>query len=244
MTEYSRNDPKRGHSRIDVVRRPDGYLLQVDGKAALTPRRAELVAPTHALAREISQELRIMREACADAASPYTRLALTVHDLGTDESEAWRAEILAYLRSDLLCFRAASPAELARREEAAWGPVLAWAEKEFGARIAVAVGIERVDQSEDLIRNVGKALEETDIWRLAAVKMATNVTGSALLALALLRRAFPVATLFSASQVDERFQAELWGADPAALARTASLEAEFRVAAPVLACLETEAATN
>ena len=48
--------------------------------------------------------------------------------------------------------------------------------------------------------------------------------------------------IFAASRLDERFQAEKWGADAEALARERRIEADFAVAARYLVLLGTEAA--
>ena len=57
------------------------------------------------------------------------------------------ADIVAYAGSDLLCYRAAAPEPLARRQRAAWDPVLAWAEAELGARFALGEGVMPVAQT-------------------------------------------------------------------------------------------------
>ena len=42
--------------------------------------------------------------------------------------------IAAYGETDLLCYRAERPAELAQRQAAAWDPLLDWVAERHGAR--------------------------------------------------------------------------------------------------------------
>jgi chaperone required for assembly of F1-ATPase len=74
---------------------------------------------------------------------------------------------------------------------------------------------------------VRKALSEQSPETLFALRLATAITGSAVLALALWRRAFPPGEIFEASRIDERFQEERWGVDDEAKAREDRMRAEF-----------------
>jgi chaperone required for assembly of F1-ATPase len=66
-----------------------------------------------------------------------------------------------------------------------------------------------------------------DPWRLIGARRATELTGSAILGLAVEAGAFPAADVFSAARLDERFQGEKWGEDEEALARERRIEGEF-----------------
>ena len=63
------------------------------------------------------------------------RLATTVVDLMPARREDAIAEAAGYAATDLLCYRAAGPAELVARQAATWQPWLDWAERRFDARL-------------------------------------------------------------------------------------------------------------
>ena len=65
----------------------------------------------------------------------------------------------------------------------------------------------------------------------------TTLTGSALIALALMHGAMSAEAAWAAAHVDEDWNLEQWGRDEAALARRAFHEAEMRAAATVLEAL-------
>src|ERR1043166_5931792 len=80
-----------------------------------------------------------------------------------------------------------------------------------------------------------RAAIPTDPWRLGAVHVITTLTGSALLALALLRGHLTADEAWAAAHVDEDWNMEQWGRDEIALARRAARRAELNAAATVLA---------
>jgi chaperone required for assembly of F1-ATPase len=76
-----------------------------------------------------------------------------------------------------------------------------------------------------------------DPWRIAALHLVTTITGSALLALALMRGVRDAAQVWAAANVDEDWNFETWGGDEQALRRRALAERDFLTAAEVLRVL-------
>ena len=98
-----------------------------------------------------------------------------------------RTEILN-TGSDLLCYRAEAPEELAERQRLAFDPILAWAAETLGARFNLAAGIMHVGQPPQSIEAIRSAIEDfDDPVALAALSAMTTLSGSALLALAVAR---------------------------------------------------------
>ena len=79
-----------------------------------------------------------------------------------------------------------------------------------------------------------------DPWRLGAFHAVTTLTGSALLALALLHGRLTAEEAWQAAHVDEDWNMEFWGRDELALERRAARFAEMQAAATVLAELRDE----
>ena len=127
--------------------------------------------------------------------------------------------------------RAGEPASLVEAQAAAWGPVLAWARAALGAGFVLAEGIVAVDQPAESLDAAATALSDLDPLRLAAVHVVTTLTGSALIALAVLRGALTPEDAW----VDEDWQMEQWGRDAMALSRRAARWREMQAAALILA---------
>ncbi len=224
---------KRFYRDASVAEDADGFAVLLDGKPMRTPARRPLAAPTRALAEAIAAEWRAQEEVVDPARMPLTRLANAIIDGVAAAPEAVAEEIAHYLGTDLLFYRADQPAGLVARQAQHWDPVLAWAHEALGARFLLAEGVMHVAQPENALARA-RAVIPADAWRLGAAQVVTALTGSALLALALLHGRVTAGEAWAAAHVDEDWQAEQWGVDPLARARRDFRWAEMQAAAAVL----------
>lgn len=231
---------KKFYRQASVERTTDGYEIFLDGRAAKTPGRANLALPTEALAKAVAEEWNTPSDELEPAAMLLTQLSMSVIDLAGRDRQQWANEVLNYLRSDLLCYRADEPAELVERQASAWDPLLNWARESLGAPLRVTTGIIAVEQPSETIDLTARRLDTMNDWMLAGLAGATQVSGSAVIAMALAADAFPADDLFRAARLDEHFQAERWGTDAEAAAREARLKAAFMAVGRWLRLLEAE----
>ena len=150
-----------------------------------------------------------------------------------DRVEAVADDVAKYLGSDLLFYRAGHPEALVAREAALWDPVLFWAADTLGAHFILAEGIVHVRQPDSAIAAMRKAFP-ADPWSIAALHVVTTLTGSALLALALMHGVLDPDQVWAAAHVDEDWNIEQWGVDEEVAARRAARLVDFRAAAGIL----------
>jgi chaperone required for assembly of F1-ATPase len=226
--------PKRFYSAARMDAEEGGFTLRLDGRVARTPARNVLAVRSPSLADAIAAEWSGQGEQIDPATMPVTRLANSAIDGVAPRLVEVRAEILAYAKTDLLCYRAGEPEGLVQRQHAAWDPLLGWAEERFG-RFVMAEGFVHVAQPETTIAALGRAIEAfDDPFRLAGLALATTLTGSALIALALSENAADAETAWSAAHVDEDWNISQWGEDAEAAARRAQRFVDFQAAALAL----------
>ncbi len=212
------------------------HAIRLDGKRVRTPSRRALAAPVPELARALADEWAAQGEYIEPGKMPLTRLANTIIDgVGAAQDEV-AAEIRKYLASDLVFYRAESPPLLRDRQAQHWDPILAWAQQALGADFVLGTGVVHVAQPAAALNAAGAALPR-DPWRLGALHAATTLTGSALIALALMRGAVTTEAAWQAAHVDEDWNMEQWGRDEIALKRRGFRFAEFAAAALVLQTL-------
>ncbi len=226
--------PKRFYKTATVEGADGAYRILLDGRRIKTPGKRVLAVPTKSLAEAIAAEWEAQGERVDPSTMPLTRIANTVIDAVAGETEKVAADIRAFAASDLLCYRAPSNEELARRQRAAWDPVLAWARSELGTRFVLAEGVMPVAQPDETLARIAAELAPLDPYRLAALHIMTTLTGSALLALALARGRLTLEEAWAAAHVDEDWQIEQWGADSEAEARRRHRLAEFEAASRLL----------
>ncbi len=223
---------KRFYKDVTVA---DDLSIHLDGKAVLTPGKRSLALPTQQLAEAIAREWREQGDDIAPATMPLTKLANTAIDRSTAFREHIMAELIGFARNDLLYYRVSEPAELVMRQQMAWDPLLDWIHQTTGARLATTKGVTHIAQDDTAIAALSRSLHTLDAWTLTGMHAATTITGSLILALALLERRLSHVEAFAASRIDETFQAEKWGLDAEAEARARRLAAELETAAQFMA---------
>lgn len=227
--------PKKFFKEATAGESDDGWRLLLDGRPAKTPGRNPLAFPSKALASAVAAEWDGLGEFIEPLRMPITRIANAIIDGVVPDPAPVAAEIVRYASSDLLCYRADGPRTLVQRQTAAWDPVLAWARDELGARLILSEGVMFVTQPQTALDAIAAALPAADGWRIGATHVVTTLTGSALLALALLHRRLETEEVWAAAHVDEDFQVSQWGEDAEAAERRAARRREFDAAATVLA---------
>ena len=228
--------PRRFYQQAGVEETEGGFRVVLDGGPVRTPARGFLIAPSRRLAEAVAAEWSAQGETVDPATMPLTRLANSIIDGVAAAPAPVAADVEKYLGSDLLFYRADGPQRLVERQARLWDPVLDWAREALGARFILAQGVVHAAQPEGAIAAMRAAIP-TDPWRLGAVHVITTLTGSALLALALLRGHVIADEAWAAAHVDEDWNMEQWGRDEIALARRAASRAELDAAATVLALL-------
>jgi len=227
---------QRFYARADVVGTPDGFAVTLDDKPVRTPSGRALAVPTREIADAIAAEWDAQREFIDPLTMPFTRFANSVVDAVVERVDAVADDVAKYLGSDLLFYRAGHPEALVAREAALWDPVVFWAANTLGAHFILAEGIVHLRQSEPAIA-AARAAFPADPWSIAALHVVTTVTGSALLALALLHGVFDADQVWVAAHVDEDWNIDKWGIDEEVAARRAARLVDFKAAAGILESL-------
>jgi chaperone required for assembly of F1-ATPase len=226
----------RFYAHAGVVDSSDGFAITLDDKPIRTPSGRALTAPTREIADGIAAEWNAQKEIIDPLTMPLTRLANSVIDAVVDRVEAVTDDIAKYLGSDLLFYRAGHPQALVAREAAAWDPVVFWAADALAAHFILAEGIVHVRQPDSAIAAARGALP-ADPWSVAALHVVTTLTGSALLALALLHGVLDQDQVWAAAHVDDDWNISQWGVDEEVAARRAARLVDFRAAASMLKSL-------
>lgn len=215
-----------------------GYGVALDGRAVRTPGKAPLAVPTMKAAEAIAAEWDKQGDHVIPTSMPIMQLAATTIDRIIPQPEAVAAEIAGFAGSDLLCYRADTPAELAARQAKAWQPMLDWAAERFDARLTIGEGVIHVAQPPEALAALRAVVMPLDPFRLASLHVLTTVTGSLVLGLAVMEGEIWADDAFKRSRVDEDWQAEQWGADEEAEKRREALLAECVAATKFLVLMK------
>ena len=212
-----------------------GYSILLDGKPMRLPSGAALEVAHRRLADAIAGEWALAGGTKGGEMTfndtPLTRLAGTALERVDPDRATTIDGIARYGETDLLCYRAATPESLVRRQHELWGPWLDWVAVTYDAPLRVTTGVGYVKQHRDSIASLRSAVAALDVHALAALGIAVPSLGSLVLGLALAAQVMDADTAFRLGALDELFQAEQWGEDYEAEDRRTSLLSDVTLAA-------------
>ena len=209
----------------------NGTIL-LDNHLVKTPGRMTLQLPTQQLAEAVADEWRTVGNEIKPHEMPLTGLANSASE------RAPCAETLAvYGETDLLCYRAEKPPELAAREAVVWDQLLDWGRTRFDIAFNVTSGIIHQPQPPETVRRLGAAVAAYDDFHRTALSPLVTIGGSLVAALMLAEGAITPDAAFDACHLDELWQAELWGEDWMATDARNARRADFLNAARFLTLL-------
>ena len=229
---------KRFYSSVAIAPQRGHFAVTLDGRAVKTPAKHPFLVPGEPLAQAVAAEWGAQQDHVRPETMPLTRFVNTAHDRVADQRGDVVEAVAAYAGSDLLCYRAEAPAELAALQALEWDPYLDWATARFDARLTVTAGIVPVTQEEAALDRLKTAVAAFDPFALAALHTATTVTGSLVLALAAAHGHRPADDIWRAASLDETWQADRWGEDDEAAARRTALRGELDDAVRFLRLLD------
>ena len=228
MSEWA---PKRFWKTTAAVEVEGGFAIDLDGRRVKTPAKATLVVPTVALAAAIAAEWDAQQDKIDPLSMPVTRGANAAIDKVAVQKDEVVAMLAAYGDTDLLCYRAAGPAELIARQCAVWDPLLDWAATTLSVRLRTGEGVMHIPQDADGLARLTAELDRLSHFELAAAHDLISLSGSLIIALAVMQGHLTAKDGWAASRVDEEWQISQWGEDDEARALERRKFAAFHDAA-------------
>ena len=154
MSDAGPKKPKRFYSKARISEHEDGYHILLDERAAKTKTQKPLHIPSKALAEAVMNEWEGQGDHIDFAEMPLTQLLSTAIDADDETIAFWRSEVVKFLGTDLLCYRADVPKELVDAQTAAWDCYLDWFAEAFGVRLGKTAGVPAIAQPVEAIEQV------------------------------------------------------------------------------------------
>jgi chaperone required for assembly of F1-ATPase len=213
---------------------PGGFEIHLDDNPVRTPLRNPLQIPGKKLAAAISDEWAAQKEKIDVETMPFTRIAATAVDRVRGDRDGYTDQVAAYAETDLVCYRAPSPAGLVVMQSRSWQPLVEWSKATYGVALKVTEGVLPVQQDREDVARLREALDDHDDFELAALSVATAASGSLVIALAMASGHIDARAAYEACQLDESYQNATWGVDPEAEHRRNTLRADIEASARFL----------
>ncbi len=189
------------------------FSVLLNGTPMRTPAGNVLQVPSEALAQAIAAEWAGQGKKINKALLKLTPLACVAIDLVAENRNAVLADVVPYIDTDLVCYRAGDIEKLLVQQYALLDPLLAWVKEHFGIVLVITGGLMPVQQPPENGRKLTDILNVYDNWKLAAFSVAVKPLGSAVLALALLEGKLNAEEAFTLAHLEETYETRKWGED-------------------------------
>ena len=190
-----------------------GFTIRLDGRPVKTPAKTLLIVPTRAMADQIAAEWDAQQGKIDPRTMPWTRSANAALDKVATQFAEVAAMLAAYGDTDLLCYRADGPAELALRQTEGWDPLLAWSAAALNAPLNATTGVMHLGQPAESLARLTARIGQMTAFQLTGFHDLVAISGSLVLALAVADQRLPAEEAWRLSRLDEHWQAEVWGRD-------------------------------
>ncbi len=221
---------KRFYKQVSVGSDEAGWRVLLDGRAIKTVSGKPQTLPTRALAEALAEEWADQGDELDPAGFVLRDLAdYAIDVVAKDRADAIRG-LVAYAGTDTLCYRAEPDEPLRERQEALWEPLLHAAEQRWDVHFERIAGIMHRAQPAATLARMEAVLGAEDAYALAALNTLTHLASSLIIALAALAPEADADALWDLANLEEDWQASLWGKDAEAEALRAQRLATFKAA--------------
>jgi len=221
---------KRFYKQVTVAQAGSGWRVLLDGRAIKTAGGRPQIVPTRALAEALAAEWADQ----GDEIDPARFVARDTADYAIDvvgtEREAAIRSLIAYAETDTLCYRAEEGEALHNRQIELWEPLLTAAEHRWDVHFERIGGVIHRAQPAATLARMHSVLAALDDFALAALRPLASLAASLTVGLAALAPDADPESLWNAANLEEDWQAELWGKDAEAEALRAKRFADFSAA--------------
>jgi chaperone required for assembly of F1-ATPase len=222
---------KRFYRDATLGEAADGFRVLLDSRPIKTQGGRAQIVPGRALAEAMVAEWAGQGDDIDPAAFPFRDLADYAIDVIAHDPAKTRATLAGFAQTDTLCYRAFPDEPFAPRQQAEWDPIVAAAEARFGVRFVRVAGVMHRPQPAETLAILRAQLDRLDAFALAALHTLTSLAASLIIGLAAAEPDAALDALWDAANLEELWQAELWGKEQEAEARRARRRDAFLAAA-------------
>ena len=215
------------------------FHLLLDNKKLTTPMKKELVLPSEILVNEVLREWDQNSDNINIDDLVFYGVLSTAIDKVNLEKDAYVNDIIDFIDTDLICYRAESPNDLIALQNKSWNPILLLIEKYIDVKIKVFKGVMPSNQDQKVHTEIKKLISNLSDVQISVLHRITNLIGSIFLSLCILKKDLLKEDAFECSFLDELWQAKNWGHEEDASIKRNKIRLELNRLIHFVNCIET-----
>jgi len=220
---------KKFYKEAKAVRTIQGWTIQLDHSPVFTPMKNIFILPSQKMSELIANEWNSQKIEFEPADMHITQLANTMIDKISDElmREVMEEEVVKYASSDLVCYFTDKPVDLAERQRDLWLPLIDWLKTVYKIEFLIADGVQYIDQAGGSLNKIREIIRKMDSVSFTSLQYVASLTGSFIIAFALVKNRITLEEAYKAAFVDDLYQLEKWGSDEEAEDRLSHIKADM-----------------
>lgn len=190
-----------------------GWRVTLDGRMIKTAMGTAQIVPHKALADALAEEWAGQPEEIDPERFVLRDLADYAIDVVRPDRESAIEGLLRYAETDTLCYRGDPGEAIHARQMEVWEPLLCRIEARHTLRFERISGVIHHSQPPETLAALRSVLAPRDDFALAALGTLAALSASLSIALSALESGADAKELWAAANLEEDWQAELWGKD-------------------------------
>ena len=195
---------------IEKISSKEFYIL-LDNKKLKTPLKNELILSNHLMAKEVLKEWDQSSDIINADDLVFYGLLSTAIDRVHEEKNSYINDIINFIDTDLICYRADSPIDLVSSQNKHWDPIILLIEKYIDTNLTVFKGVMPSQQNLKVHHEIKKLVDELSDIQISVLHRITNLIGSVFLSLCILKKDLTKKQAYEFAFLDELWQAKNWG---------------------------------
>ena len=212
--------------KIKKVSSKEFYIL-LDNKKLKTPLKKELTLSNDLMAKEVLKEWDQRSDIVNTDDLVFYGLLSTAIDRVREEKNSYINDIINFIDTDLICYRADNPIDLVSHQNKQWDPIISLIEKYINTKVSIFKGVMPSQQNSKVHDKVKNLVVELSDIQISVLHRITNLIGSVFLALCILKKDLSNKQAFELSFLDELWQAENWGYEEDASTKRKKIRTEL-----------------
>ncbi|MDP3905813.1 ATP12 family chaperone protein [Novosphingobium sp.] len=202
---------KRFYKEAGAAPVAGGWQVTLDGRGIKTAGGRPQLVPTEAAVTLLAREWAEQGEDIDASRFVLRDLADYALDVVAGDRADVIATLLRYAETDTLCYRAEAGEPLEARQIEAWEPLLKAAEARWDIQFERIGGVIHCPQPAATLKRLEAVVQVETDFTLAALNTLTTLAASLVIGLAALAPDADAGALWDIANLEEDWQAELWG---------------------------------
>lgn len=214
------------------------FQILLDKKKLKTPLKNELILSNQIIANEVLKEWDQNFDIINTENLVFYGLLSTAIDRIHEQRDAYISDIINFIDTDLICYRAEGPYDLVSLQNQNWNPILLLIEKYTKVNINIFKGIMPLEQDLKVHAEIKHFIINLSDVQISVLHRITNLIGSVFLSICILKKDLSKKQAYEFAFLDELWQAKNWGYEEEASIKRNKIRIELNRLIHFIDCME------